>query len=138
MEPGGGGYTVQIGPGGVQDGVGIVLVRSFFRLAVWVRFFDPLRLLLGPSWGALGPVLGCLELSWARFGAFRRTFWSLQLLSHLLCVPPALCFLLSPHGPWNFFEFRCALFHLPVLHLNWALRTARCAIKSAARTVGEG
>ena len=54
-----------IGPGAVQDGLGIVLVRSFFRLAVWVRFFEPLRLLLGPSWGALGPVLGCLELSWA-------------------------------------------------------------------------
>ena len=90
-----------IGPLGVQEGLGIVLVRFYFRLAVRVRFFDPLGLLLGPSWGALGPVFGCLGLSWGRFGAFRGTFWSLQLLSYLLCVLPALCFLLSAHGPRN-------------------------------------
>ena len=91
-----------IGPWAVQDGLGIDLVRSFFRLAVRDYFFDPLELLLGPSWGALGHVLGCLELSWARFGAFRRAFWSLQLLFYLLCVLPALCFLLSSHGPRNY------------------------------------
>ena len=42
---------------GVQDGLGFVLVRSFFRLAVWVRFFDPLGLVLGLSWVAPGPIL---------------------------------------------------------------------------------
>ena len=53
----------------VQDGLGIVLVRSCFRLAVWVRFFIPLGLLLGSFWVAfglflvhLGPVLGRLGL----------------------------------------------------------------------------
>ena len=66
--PGGAAGLVVIGPGAVQDGLGIVLVRSFFRLAVRVRLFDPLGLLLGSSGGALGPVLGCLGLSWARFG----------------------------------------------------------------------
>ena len=84
-----------IGPWAVQDGLGIDLVRSFFRLAVRDRFFDPLELLLGSSWGALGPVFGRLGLSWARFGARWWSFWSLQLLSYLLCVLPALCFLLS-------------------------------------------
>ena len=58
-----------IGPAGVQDGLGIVLVRAFFRLAVRVRFFHPLGLLLGSSCVASGPVLGRLGLSSARFGA---------------------------------------------------------------------
>ena len=38
-----------------------VLIRSFFRLAAWVRFSDPLGLLLEPSWtvlGSLGTVFG--------------------------------------------------------------------------------
>ena len=60
-----------IGPGAVQDGLGIVLVRSFFRLAVRVRFFDPLGLLLGPSWGAPGPFVGRLGVSWVRFRVLR-------------------------------------------------------------------
>ena len=54
---------------GIQDGLGIVLVRSFFRLVVRVRFFDALGLLLGSSGvafglvlGSLGPVLGRLGL----------------------------------------------------------------------------
>ena len=61
-----------IGPWAVQDGLRIVLVRSFFRLAAWIRFFIPLRPLLGsfrvafgrflrPLWpvsGRLGVVLG--------------------------------------------------------------------------------
>ena len=59
-------------PWRIQDGLGIVLVRSFFRLAVWVRFFITLRPLLGSFWvafglflghlGSLGPVLGRLGL----------------------------------------------------------------------------
>ena len=55
----------------VQDGLGIVLVRSFHHLAVWVRFFVPLGLLVGSSWGALGYVLGHLgsgELVLGRLG----------------------------------------------------------------------
>ena len=53
------------GPVGVQDGLDIVLVRFFFRLAVRVRFFGPLGVVLGhfwprfrPSWGLLGSFLG--------------------------------------------------------------------------------
>ena len=42
---------MQIGPGAVQDGLGIVLVRFFFRLAVWDRFFYLLGVVLGRSWG---------------------------------------------------------------------------------------
>ena len=56
-------------PGGAQDGLGIVLVRSFFRLAVWVRFFGPLGRLLGSSWVGFGFVFDHLGLSWARFGS---------------------------------------------------------------------
>ena len=56
-----------LAPGGVQDGLGIVLVRFFFRLAVRVRFFGPLGLLLGSFWGAPGVVFG---FSGRQFGAF--------------------------------------------------------------------
>ena len=59
-------------PGGskaVQDGLGIVLVRSFFRLATRARFLGPLGLLLGSFWGASGLVLGHLGVSWGRFGS---------------------------------------------------------------------
>ena len=58
-----------IGPGAVQDGLGIVLARSFFRLATRARFFDPPGCLLETFWGASGLVLGHLGLSWARFGS---------------------------------------------------------------------
>ena len=43
-----------IGPWGVQDCLGIVVVRFFFRLTVWVRFVGLLGLVLGSLWGALG------------------------------------------------------------------------------------
>ena len=43
-----------LGPWVLPDGLGIIVVLSFFRLAVWDRFFDALRLLLGSSWDALG------------------------------------------------------------------------------------
>ena len=46
----------------VQDGLGIVLVRSFFRLAIRDHFF--------------GPLLGHLGRSWARFWALRVAFWN--------------------------------------------------------------
>ena len=58
-----------IGPGAVQDGLGIVLVRSFFRLAIRDHFFGPLGCLLESFWGVFGLVLGHLGLSWARFGS---------------------------------------------------------------------
>ena len=58
-----------IGWWAVQDGLGIVLVRSFFRLAVRVRFFELLGCLLESFWGVFGLVLGHLGLSWARFGS---------------------------------------------------------------------
>ena len=78
MGPRGWSWVMLIGPWGVQDGLGIVLVRSFFRLAVRVRFFGPLGLLLGSFLGALYLVLGHLGLSWARFGpswALLGSFW---------------------------------------------------------------
>ena len=59
----------QIGTWAVQDGLGIVLVRSFFRLAVRGLFFDALGCLLESFWGTSGLVLGHLGLSWARFGS---------------------------------------------------------------------
>ena len=62
---------MQIGPGGVQDGLGIVLVQSFFRLAVWLRFFVALGCLLVPFGGALGVVWSLLE---GFLGSFWR-FW---------------------------------------------------------------
>ena len=59
-----------IGPWAVQEGLGIVLVRFFFHLAVWVRFFHLLGLLLGSSLVVSGLILGRLGLSWARFRVF--------------------------------------------------------------------
>ena len=61
-----------------RDGLGMVLVRSFFLLEVGLRFCIPLGLLLGSSWVASDLVLGHLGVSWARFGsswAFRMTCW---------------------------------------------------------------
>ena len=58
-----------IGPGAVQDGLGIVLVRSFFRLALRDRFLEPLGCLLESFWGAFGLLFDHLGLSWARLGS---------------------------------------------------------------------
>ena len=74
-----------IGPWAVQDGLGIVLVRSFFRLAIRDHFFGPLGCLLESFWGVFGLVLGHLGLSWARFGALRVAFWNpITLYAHQL------------------------------------------------------
>ena len=54
-----------IGPWAVQDGLGIGLVRSFLRLAVWDRFFGPLDLLSG-----------CLEEPLAQFWTVVGSFWA--------------------------------------------------------------
>ena len=73
------------GPGGVQDGPKIVLVRSFFRLAIREHFFGPLGCLLESFWGVFGLVLGHLGLFWARFGGLRVAFWNpLTLYAHQL------------------------------------------------------
>ena len=63
-----------IGPWAVQDGLGIVLARSFFRLAVWVRFFDLLKLLLGSFWATSGSVLGLFGPSWHHLEALLGSF----------------------------------------------------------------
>ena len=63
-----------IGPWAVQDGLGIDLVRSFFRPVVWVRFFHVLKLLLGSFWAASGPVLGLFGPSWRHLGALLGSF----------------------------------------------------------------
>ena len=52
-----------IGPGGIQDGLGIALVRFFCRLVVRDRFFCPLGLVLGSLLGAPGVVLVLSEAS---------------------------------------------------------------------------
>ena len=57
-----------IGWWAVQDGLGIVLVRSFFRLAIRDDFFEPLGCLLESFWGVFGLVLGHLGPVWGRLG----------------------------------------------------------------------
>ena len=69
-----------IGWWAVQDGLGIVLVRCFFRLAIRDHFFGPLGCLLGSFWGALGVIFGHLGSSWVRFWALRMAFSSLITL----------------------------------------------------------
>ena len=85
MEPRGRNHSGQIGIWAVQDGLGIVLGQSFFRLAVWVRFFGPLGCLLASFSGVFGLVLGHLGLFWARFWGLRVAFWNpLTLYAHQL------------------------------------------------------
>ena len=58
----------QIGPWAVQDGLGIVLARSFFRLAVRDHFFGPLGCLLESFWARSWVPLGSHFLScWRLF-----------------------------------------------------------------------
>ena len=57
------------GPGGVQDGLGIVLVRTLFRLAARDRFLHRLGPLLRSFWGPSGFIFDHLGVSWARFGS---------------------------------------------------------------------
>ena len=64
----------------IQDGLGTILVRSFFRLAVW-----DLGVLLGSFWGVPGALLGHLGLSWACFWVLRVAFWNpITLYAHQL------------------------------------------------------
>ena len=57
MEPRGHARALGLAPGGVQDGLEIVLVRFSCRLVVRDRFFCPLGLVLGSFLGAPGVVL---------------------------------------------------------------------------------
>ena len=74
-------------PWAVQDGLGIVSVRSFSRLAVWDHFSGSLGCLLGSFWGAPGVVFGNLEGSWARIGSSWALFWALRIA---FCSPRTL------------------------------------------------
>ena len=75
----------QIGTWAVQDGLGVVLVRSFFRLGIRNHFFRPLGCLLESFWDVFGLVLGHLGLLWARFWALRVAFWNpITLHAHQL------------------------------------------------------
>ena len=137
-----------IGPGAVQDGLGIVLVRFFLRLVVWVRFLS----LLGSSWGRFGALLvlfsAFLEPIFPFVGAALVFFVvSFSLLacrfSHALIFRRLLqvvvngahqCNLLSlcgHFGPQRVFDpfSSCgfSLFNLPMLHLEAG--PADCALR---------
>ena len=77
-------------PWEIQGGPEIVLVRSFFGLAIRDHFFG----LLGASWSRFGASLasfwGHFEISWACFGS------SVALLGSFLRTP---CSILGSHDP---------------------------------------
>ena len=79
MEPGERMDSEQIGTRALQDGLGTVLVRAFFRLALRVRFFG----FLGRCWPLFGPFWAL----WARFGS------SWALLGSFLATPCTICVL---------------------------------------------
>ena len=111
MEPGERTDCGKSGPWAVQDGLRMLLVRFFFRLAVWHRFFGPLGLLLGRLGALLASywaVLGSLGLVLGHYGGHFGAF-NFSLLSSL--GPSALC--------------SSAL-------CNAGRRTARCAIRMSA------
>ena len=91
-----------IGWWAVQDGLGIVLVRSFFRLAVWIRFFGPLGLVLGSFWGAPGVVLEPLGIIFEPLGDH---FWAAEVVLGSLAHRP---YFASTHQPIH-------SFHLPII-----------------------
>ena len=88
-----------IGPWAVQDALENDVVRSFFRLVVWVRFFDLLKLLLGSFWAASGSVLGLFGPSWQHLGALMGSFW-----------PPWARFLVRECGLGVFFQICLSMF----------------------------
>ena len=138
MEPRGCARTVLIGPLGVQDGPKIVLVRSFFRLVVRDRFFGRLGLLLGSFLGA----------PWVVLVLFRHFNSSIQPINSSIrrfnpsthqptdSTHQAIISSIQPINPS--IQFINSSTHGPSALSYPARRTARCAIKSAARTGGEG
>ena len=93
-------------PGRVQDGLGIVLVRTLFRLGIGIAFWT----FSGASWsrfgaslascwailGYLGLILGRLGLAWARFWQLPVAFWSpialyVHQLINLSALQPMVC-----------------------------------------------
>ena len=59
------------GPWAVQSGLEIVLVRSFIRLVIWDRFFEPLGCLLSRFrvlLGSFGVILGALGFVFGHSG----------------------------------------------------------------------
>ena len=107
---------MQIGPGGVQDGPKIVLVRSFFRLVVRDRFFGRFGVVLGSFLGAPGVVL-------VLFRHFNSSIQPVNSSTRRFNASTHQLINSSTHGP--------SALSYP------ARRTARCAIKSAAtRRVG--
>ena len=79
----------QIGPGGVQDGLGIVLVRFSCRIVVRFCLFGRLRVVLGLFWGAPGAVGGHFGGSWALSSGLRGRF-GLAFIRDLLFSPSPL------------------------------------------------
>ena len=76
-----------IGPWAVQDALGIVLVRYFFRLAIRARFLEPLGCLLGSFWDAPGVIFDNLGGSWSRIGSSWALFGALRIA---FCSPRIL------------------------------------------------
>ena len=101
-----------ISPWAVQDGLGIDLVRFFFRLDVWVRFFDLLKLFLGSFCAASCPVLGHLGLIFGLLGA---DFWfvSAVLVSFL----------------YLFIDVRLSLFDLWTFAVEFRFSIRRCFLR---------
>ena len=103
--------------GAVQDGLEIVLVRSFFRLVVRDRFFGRLGVVWGSFWGAPGVVL-------VLFRQFNSSILPVNSSTRRFNASTHQLINSSSHGP--------SALSYP------ARRTARCAIKSAARNGVEG
>ena len=93
----------------IPDGHGIVLVRSCFRVVVWGRFFDLLKLLLGSFWAASGPVLalfGPLSTIWGHsWGHFRPPWGRCSVVGAVLQPCLSQC---------SLFAFRFSLLDFPL------------------------
>ena len=114
-------------PWRVQNGLGIVLVRSFFRLAVWVRFFDLLRLLLGWFWAASGAVLGLFGPSWHHFGALLGSFSA--SLGSMFDSWMSLCNLVGVDVRFSLFDVHFRLFPVQFVEAGLGPGLADCALR---------
>ena len=106
----------------IQDGLGIDLVRFFFRLVVWGRFFDLLKLL----WGRFGPLLAPFWSSSALLAPFGSTpgviFGLLgadvPFVGAVLQPCLSRCSLFTCGFPSHLFSLLDSLFNLSRLDLN--------------------